>query len=138
MRYQSKDIHVTTSDLLGLTQLLQSWEGWRRTSCRKGPPREAQHKFVTDLIGAVTKIGEDTFNVSVLQEVFTMCKAREILPRREKGTGKGKDKEQAPDIILLPIRLEPLLHSAAGIGDRYHDTEHLALDHPRSNSGCPG
>ena len=54
-------------------------------------------------------MGEDTFNLAVLQDLFTMCKAREILPRREKGEkGKGKGKaDTPPDRILLSYALNP-------------------------------
>ena len=78
-----------------------------------GGPKEQQHKFLVDVCAQTTQPSSDQFNLSVLQEIFTSCKAREIQPRKQKGTGKDnkkKDKDKMEvdsDRILLSIALNP-------------------------------
>ena len=76
------------------------------------------------MIGAATKAEDQTFNIIAWAEVFTMCKAREILPRRErkgkgKEKGKGKDQQEmkvdSADRILLQLSLNPLCPLALSI-----------------------
>ena len=82
-----------------------------------GANKEQQHKFLVDLLAQTTQPASDQFNLSVLQEIFTCCRAREIQPRKTKEKGadkkkpeKTKDKskmEVDPDRILLSVALNP-------------------------------
>ena len=92
--------------------------------------KEQQHKLMAELMIAITNPMEKTFDAAQVAELFGLCKAREIMPRRTGPASKKKSKTtggksaegeqaQAADRILIQMSLNPFtmirLSAAQGI-----------------------